>query len=304
MAFNIDRFRKERVYRCSGPISELRDDLERLRLLDMDVERSRKNWRQAALLCLAATFVLFVYGLTLDEGPEDALATRLTLWTGLVLLAGTVGCLIVYLRFRRLDLENRRYTLVSQVLHRLRRDIGPDAPVKLVVDLTPVDSSEKGLGKYKTSTGWNAEDFSDPWLTLQTRLLDGTHVRIAAVQRLRKRSRTRRSISGKYKTKYRKDSWALFAVQLRVKAERYPDLARMEPETRGAMRLPGGVVVDKLQVGEDRMALRTLVEREWDAGPNIQNNAVDGAKSVVMMLLSLYHVLHYSKELGNQAKAS
>ncbi|MFP2959612.1 hypothetical protein ACLEPN_17655 [Myxococcus sp. 1LA] len=304
MAFNIDRFRKERIYRCSGPIAELRDDLERLRLLDIDVERARKNWRQSALICLAATVVIFLYRLTLNEWAGDELALRITLWSGLVLLAGTVGCFIVYLRFRRLDLENRRYTLASQVLHRLRRDIGPDAPVKLVLDLTPMDSSEKSLGKHKTSTGWNAENFSDPWLTLQTRLLDGTHLRIAAVQRLQKRSRTRRSSSGKYKTKYRKDSWALFQVQLRVKAERYPDLARMEPEARGAVRLPGGVAVDKLQVGEDRMSLRTLAETEWDAGPNTQSNAVDGAKIVVMMLLSLYQVLLYSKELGNQAKAS
>ncbi|WP_228559578.1 MULTISPECIES: hypothetical protein [unclassified Myxococcus] len=304
MAFNIDRFREERVYRCTGPIRELREDLERLRLLDMGVEQSRRKWRKSAWVCLAATVVVFIYRMTLDEGLEDALALRLTLWPGLVMLAGTVGCFVVYLRFRRLDLENRRYTLASQVIHRLRRDIGPDASVRLELDFTPADSSEKLLGKHTTPSGWKAENFSDPWFTLQTRLLDGTHLRIAMVQRLMKRSRTRRSASGKYKTKHRQDSWALLQVQLRVKAARHQDLALLEPEARQAMRLPEDVAVDKLQLGEDRMFLRTLVEKDWDAGPNVQGDAVDAPKTVVMMLLSLYQVLNSSRQLRQQAKAS
>ncbi|WP_255208512.1 MULTISPECIES: hypothetical protein [unclassified Myxococcus] len=304
MAFNIDRFREERVYRCSGPVGELREDLERLRVLDVEVEQARRSWGQSTLLCLAAAVIIFIFRTTLEEGPEDALALQLTQWAGLALLVGSVGCLTVYLRFRSLDLENRRYTLASQVLHRLRRDIGPDAPVKLVLDFTPVDSPGKLQGKRVTPTGWDAENFADPWFTLQTRLLDGTHLRIAMVQWLEKRSRTRRSSSGKTKTKHRKRSWALLQVQLRVKAERHPDLALLEPEARQAMRLPDGAAVDKLQLGEDRMSLRTLVESEWDAGPAIPSNAVDAPKTVVMMLLSLYQVLNYSKHLRKQAKAS
>lgn len=304
MAFNSDRFRKERVYRCSGLIRELREDLERLRLLDMDVERSRRNWRRSTWLCLAVTVVSCIFQLMLDVEPEDALAPRLTLWMVFVSLVGTVGCFVVYLRFRRLDLENRRYALASQVIHRLRRDIGPDAPVKLALDFTPVDSPDKLLGKHTTPTGWNAENFADPWFTLQTRLLDGTHLRITAVQRLQKRSRTRRGSSGKYKTKYRRDSWMLLQVQLRVKAERHPDLALLEPEAREVIRLPEDVAVNKLQLGEDRLFLRTLVEKDWDAGAAVVTNAVDASKTVVMMLLSLYQVLNYSKQLRQQAKAS
>ncbi|WP_426755797.1 hypothetical protein [Myxococcus sp. Y35] len=305
MAFNIDRFREERVYRCSGPLSELRADLDRLRLLDMAVEKSRREWGQAALLCLGAAVVAVAVRMTAEAGPEHAGLRQLSMGAAVLLLAGTVGTFVRYLRFRRLDLDNRRYTLASQVLHRLRQDIGARAPVKLVLDFTPVDGEEKLLGKRVTRSGWNVEDFSDPWFTLQTRLLDGTHLRIGMVQRLQKRSRTRRSSSGRYKTKHRKRSWAVIQVLLRVKPERHPDLALLEPEARQAVKLPVGVSVARLQLDEDRMFLRTVVEGEWSAGQAVETGSeVDAPRAVVMMLLSLFQVLNYSKHLHKQAKAS
>ena len=304
MAFNIDRFRKEQVYRRSGPIAELRADLEQLGLFDSDVERLRKAWGQATLLCLAAVFVAGITQMMMAAGPEEDHLGVLALGALGLLLVGFGVCLVRYLGYRRLDLDNRRYTLAGQVIHRLRRDIGPTAPVKLSMDFRQVDLPEKKLGDRVTPSGWKAQDFADPWLTLQTRLLDGTHLSIGMVQRLQKRSRTRRSISGKYKTKFRKKGWAVIQIQLRVKAERYPDLALMEPEARKYLRLPEGVAVARLQLSEDRLLLSARLDENWAAGPVVQSAAPDAPKAVVMMLLSLYQVLNYSKHLHKQAKAS
>ncbi len=304
MAFNIDRFRKEQVYRGFGPIAELRSDLEQLGLFDTDVERLRKAWGQATLLSVAAAFVAFITWVMTDAGPEEGRLGMLTLGALGVLLVGTGVCLVRYLGYRRLDLDNRRYTLAGQVIHRLRRDIGPTAPVTLSMDFRRVDLPEKKQGHRVTPSGWKAQDFADPWLTLQTRLLDGTHLSIGMVQRLQKRSRTRRSVSGKYKTKFRKKGWAVIQVQLRVKAERYPDLALLEPEARKYLRLPEGVSVARLQLAEDRLLLSARLEENWSAGPLGQSAAPDAPKAVVMMLLSLYQVLNYSKHLHKQAKAS
>lgn len=302
MGFNLDRFRRERVYRCSGPIRELRADLDRLRILDIGVEQRRRSWGLAALLCLGAAAVAI---LIQRMFPQDASVLRVSLSAASVLVAGAAGCCAMFLRFKRLDLENRRYTLASQLLLRLRHDIGADAPVKLVLDLTPVDAPDKQKGKHVTPSGWKAQDFSDPWFTLQTRLLDGTYLRIGMVECLQKRSRVRRTQTGKYKYKTCEYSWAFIQVQLRVKPERYPNLARLEPQARQALRLPDGVAVKRLKLSKDRMVLRTFVEQRWSAGHAAEvGEAVEAPRAVVMMLLSLYQVLNYSKHLRKQGRAS
>lgn len=296
MPFDINRFHAEKRYLNTAPVSELMGDLGFLARFDSEIEALRNKWRgraSVATWCCVGLFVVLLIIVFARSGAEDSggLEKGWALW-GITLVL-SVGLHLRANKYSRQDLENRRYDLLSQLLLRLRRDIEPDEPVTLALDFRAVDHADKLTGKGRAGR-WTTNDFEDPWMSLQARLRDGTHLKLSMEEWLQKRSRTKVNARGKRKTKRKDKSATFLQAQLRVKPERHPELASMKDAARDVVRLPPKVLLSKLDVSEDRLSLRARMESNWVALPADSGSSPDATRTCLMMLLSLYQVLNHS----------
>jgi hypothetical protein len=190
----------------------------------------------------------------------------------------------------------QRRLLLATVLQRFQVDLLADAPVDVTLDLTlPLDSSKRVRTENlegKRGPGTRA-DFVDPWLSLQGRFADGTHLHLSVVDQVRVVERMK-VMPLKTRTKTRRSGVSLMTVALRVKPERHPGLAMLEDPARSAVRLPPGVKLKRLRVAEDRVELRVLMNEGWGVqgrGRPVDARKTDASRTATMMLLSLYQVL-------------
>lgn len=297
MAFDIDRFRVEKRYRNTAPVSELMEDLGFLSRFDGEMDALKRRWRRRAFIVGGVGAGLFILSNLVNnfldsEQPAPSWVSGL-LPGGIGLLVVAVVLLVKASRFGRNDLEDRRYGLPTLLLRRLGRDIAPEEPVSLELDFHPIDHKSKWKRKGMAGT-WKTNEFEDPWLSLQARLRDGTHLRLGMTEWLQKRSRTKRNARGKYKMKSKQKSGTYLQVQLRVKPERHPELTRLQGAAREAVKLPPTVALTKLQVSEDRLSLRARMDSDWEATETVSTQSRDATRACLMMLLSLYQVLNFS----------
>jgi hypothetical protein len=199
----------------------------------------------------------------------------------------------------RLDLENRRYELVTRLVRLLQADTAPQEPMTVELDFRPATHSDKFSGESATANGWTVKSYVDRWLSLQTRLLDGTHLRVEMLERTGKRSRSKRSSSGRYKTKYKTLSDALVRVRLQVKPEKYQHLGRLGARARDAVKIPLGSRLKSLSVEEDRLEMTVLMKGTW--GVENERTQVNAVQVMAMSLLSLYQLLNLSRALDKKA---
>ncbi|MCP3168975.1 hypothetical protein [Myxococcus qinghaiensis] len=305
MTFDIDRFRVEKRYRNTAPVSELMEDLGVLTVFDAEMNVFKHRWQRRAFIVGGVGAGLFVLSKLLDNVLDSELTPKLT--DGLLLASiGLLVVMVVFLvrasRFGRCDLENRRYELPSSLLRRLGRDIAPEEPVSLELDFQPIDHKAKWTRKGMAGT-WTTNEFEDPWLSLQARLRDGTHLRLSMTEWLQKRSRTRSNGRGKYKTKYKQKSGTYLQAQLRVKPERHPGLGQLEKAAREAVKLPPTVALTRLEVSDDRLGLRARMDSDWEANADVESPGQDATRTCLMMLLSLYQVLNFSTSQRKQLPA-
>ncbi|WP_375755838.1 hypothetical protein [Corallococcus exercitus] len=289
MAIDSSEFQKTYVYETRGPVVDVLADLKTLAGLDARAEQKRRGLWIAAWGCMALggvfIFVPFVWLLALAS------------------LATGIALFIIRARMGRTDLDNRRYGLLATLLQRFQVDLDVNAPVDVKLDLAPQDDARKCVGKTKRGR-WDCEDFTDAWLSLHGRFADGTHLHLSMVEHLQKRKRYGRGSSGKTKLKTKRKGKTLLQVGLRVKPERFPGLAGLRANAKQAARLPPGVVLSRLDVAEDRLSMRAVLDQEWavlttkPAPPEGKAPAgrapparQDAARAATMMLLSLYQVL-------------
>ncbi|MFY1828624.1 hypothetical protein ACN47A_22060 [Myxococcus fulvus] len=290
MSFDIDRFRVEKCYRNTAPVSVLMEDLDLLGHFDERMAEQASLWRRRRGVALMLCGGLFALAFILHNFTDTTLGGWMVA-PAILSLVVTVALHLKASGFAGCDLEDRRYQLPARLLRPLLRDIDPQEPVTLALDFQPVDHSSKATRQGKTPTGWETNDYEDPWMSLQARLRDGTHLRLSLSEWLQKRTRTRRNPRGKYKTKQKRKSATFLQAQLRVKPERHPDLARMRAQAQQVVKLPPKVKLSRLDVTEDKLAMRAHMDSEWKVEP-------DATRACLMMLLSLFQVLHASSARG------
>ncbi|NNC22434.1 hypothetical protein HJC22_42840, partial [Corallococcus exiguus] len=246
MALDTSEFKKTYVYETRAPVPEVLADLRALAGLDSRAEKTRitvgiGSW---VFLCLSIWF------------------TVLTQWLlAAALFATSIALCILWMRSKHTDLDNRRYGLVSALLQRFQVDLDANTPVDVKLDLAPEDEARKSVGKLKRGR-WDCEDFTDAWLSLHGRFADGTHLHLSVVEHVQKRKRYGRGSSGKTKLKTKRKGKTLLQVGLRVKPERFPGLADQRANAKQAVRLPPEVVLSRLDVTQDRVAMRALLGRD------------------------------------------
>ena len=265
LAIDLQQFRKERILRTRAPASQLLADIQVLR--NPEAATGRELARTGPLLP-RLLMALFAFLRRLIQAP--------------------------------LRLEARRYELVAHLLKLLRVDITPTEPLALELDLRPDTHPAKLQRETQTRTSWKVKHYVDPWLSLQGRLLDGSHFRVELTERVDDRTRWKTTARGKQKRKTKQVSDAIAKVQLRVKPERYQHLDRLGPHARNAVQLPPGTQLKNLGVEGDRITLAVRVNAPWDF-KDTERGRVNAVRLVAMMFLSLYQVLNLSRRLDKKA---
>lgn len=149
-------------------------------------DRKAQRW---ARIFLVLTIVLIVASIgacnVLSEGVGRPL--KLVAIGAMIVLVAVVAR--AWLRYRRLDLDDRKLHAVQKVLGILRADIPKDAPVALMVDLRGYKAGGKEVGRKGQATLYR-----HPWLDLTVTLADGNTITIEVVDRVKrkvKRKKTR-----------------------------------------------------------------------------------------------------------------
>ncbi|PTL78918.1 hypothetical protein [Vitiosangium sp. GDMCC 1.1324] len=295
---DLDKFRRERTYRTQAPGSQVLKDLDVLRNLDTHHERLQQQTGHVGCGALLAAVALLILVFNTNAFEEPTLHPVAAWGSGLLLVTGVIAFILRF-RHARLNLEDRRYQLATRLVQMIQADTAPEELMTVEIDLRPATDSDKLSGKGKTPGGWDVKHYVDRWLSLQGRLMDGTHLRVEMTERTDQRSRTKRSRSGKYKTKSKTQSDALVRVRLQVKPEKYQHLGRLGARARNAVQLPQGTRLRALSVEEDRLDMTILVSQSWSA--DNKPPMVNGVQVVAMSLLSLYQLLHLSRAIDKRA---
>lgn len=301
MAVDLERLSTERIYRAQASCTQVLEDMRQLREVDTSSEKKEAWAHTVGCGTLVIGGFAGFFGLA-TMGASDVSPVLLPVAPVLII----VGIIAMVMRSHhaRFNLENRRYELVSRLLQLLQADTAPEEPLDVEMDLRPGTHPAKFRIEGKTSSGWKVKSYIDRWLSLQGRLLDGTHLRLELTERIDERTRTRRGSSGKMKTKSRTVSDALVRVRLQVKPEKYPHLGRLGARARQAVQLPRGARLKTLSVEPDRLTLTVLVSDPWVTGHEPQwqkDRGVNAIRVVAMSLMSLYQLLNLSRALDKKA---
>jgi hypothetical protein len=302
-----DALSKDLVYRKQAPPAEVVADLQAVEAALPGLAKEVEEDTSTALILLGGGLLGSVMWVIVTKNLDAGVLT----WFALPILATGIGFGLRALARangdtpRMYDLlvrTSRRRELVRTLLTRLRTDLEPQGLVDLTLDQN-AGISPSTLVRQEKRGAWDCSVHQAPWLNLQARLLDGTHLRLSAVEHTRKMSKSKLNARGRRKYKYRNQDATVFQVALRVKPETHPGLASLEEAARRAVRLSPDMDLKRLRVAEDRLEMHVRVpagtldmsSRTSFTAPAGPPPMPEAARVVTMMLLSLYQTLGYAR---------
>ena len=292
--FNEVTFRQSLSYSSTALPSDILRDIDTIRNLDANAEHNNHFWNLVIAGC--------VLGILVAIGAIAAEITVVGIFFGVAGLIGLCVSISRKVHNNRLDVPNRRYELVTEVLGYLSKDIGPDETVTVLLDFKPHNHKSKFDRKGKAGK-WNVKYFVDTWLTLSGRLRDGTKFNISMIEKRQDRDRTSTSRSGKtkWKTKTKVASEAI--LQLKVKPRRYPNLSALAGATdSNAFQLPPAIGVKAFFADDETLRLRTTSAFEWDVYPMKERPGKhDGVTWLATKLMTLYGLLNTARQAAKGA---
>ncbi len=119
------------------------------------------------------------------------------------------------------------------------------------------------------------------------------------IEKQQNRQRTKRSASGKLKTKRKTKNASEAIVTLRVKEKRYPAVASLTDAPDSALiQLPPWVQVKSVGIEGESLTLRSVTKGGWNvSGPGFEPAPNDGVNWVAMKLMYLYSLLNTAKKV-------
>lgn len=209
-----------------------------------------------------------------------------------------------YGKYKKTNLEDRRYQLAARVVRLLSADMDPATPMKLSLALGAIDRKECAIGENQVM-GWNVTYYRDPWLSVAGRLADGSSFKLDKTQLLQIRKKRKVNYRGKVKHKRKDKHGVLCTLTMKYKESRYPGMAQLAPTAVQAVQLPHEAQLKGLVPQPGSLTMKVASKVPWQVpAPGTQNyqvlNAVD---LVAMMFLSIYQVLNLAKRVGGQPQA-
>lgn len=270
------------VYEGTVTLDEWRKDLAHLRLMDTRAEALRKTWYRINVIVGVVLVACILFGLVaLESLPRGSYAVVL----GVPAILLVIG-LIRHAAVKRHDAENRRYELAGALLELLARDLERGEPFYLQLGMLPADHPSKDRQRLEVN-GWHVTAYTDPWLTLRGRLLDGTRFTLTVREQLQQRTRWKRTARGKYKQKEKTKQGARAALKLRPDAEKLERL-RAAAAGKPALRLPPEARVEGLAVEDDAALLQAFLPGKWTPGSGGGRSALD---LLALMFIGMYQLM-------------
>lgn len=129
--------------------------------------------------------------------------------------------LVMYFKTRNIDVSDNLRISIMPMLYVLRDDIEPQESVELVLDLRAPMAKEKLLRTEKPRERLTETFYSDPWMSAEAILVDGSRLRWSVTDLIRHRSVTKKTRSGKWKTKTKDSKKCSVDVELTVRNKSY-----------------------------------------------------------------------------------
>jgi hypothetical protein len=178
---------------------------------DDTAEKRKATVKKGAGVGCLGSVVLFIAAMLTGAAWPDAAPVLLVVAIVLAVLTVVVGG-TTYAWYAGLDLDDRKVQTLTRFLGVLRADVPSAAPLRLEVDLRDY---RKGVRVKKESGGWFSGlmtyGYEHTWLTLDTSLADGTRVRVAVTDHVKRKEKRKR----KY-TKVRERAIASVTLSLRL----------------------------------------------------------------------------------------
>lgn len=295
---DLAAFSRTLIYSRTAPPGAIVRDMRALRQIDRFSEHRQAIWGWMSGIGLVATVVLGPVGFFVGMSTESLLIAGVALLFPLVFTSISIA---IRSRYKRLNLDNRRYELVTRLMRYLSADMAAGQPIDVTIDLRELDHGDKHTGE-GASNGWKIRYYKDPWLQVQGRFVDGTSFVIQLVQLLQKRSKWKRSASGKMKQKTKRKGKAVAVVRLSAKPDKYPRLSRVAGDAHQAVQLPGHAALGDLVIDGHRLTIKSTIIERWTDGE--EDGEHSGSQAIAMMLLSLYQVLNLAKAIDKREQAA
>ncbi len=294
---------KSRTCRTQLTAEQIQTGVAEIRQLDRHSERKANSGCAQAVIGVLGIFFGFVTAAVTEQPAFLLISLGAVVW---ILLS-----LARYFLSKKSDFENRRYELLAKVVELLSKDMSPDAQLDLALNLLPQNDKSKFTHKGKAGH-WNVQHYHDSWLSLEGRLLDGTKFSLHLAEKHQARSRMKRSSRGKMKYKSKSKNSSEATLFLKVKAEKYPQLAALGEGVQAAVQLPYWAHPKSVEVNGETLMLRVTTPTAWKVDgppapadekaapkkkPQQQGSHADGVELVMSMFLSLYQVLNLSRAI-------
>lgn len=274
------RFQGSHVYEHDASAAELLGDLQAIRAVGKQVRSRKSKWGWS---CFAG---FLLAGLSFAAALAGSMPEALPV-AGVALVCGIVLA-VVYSRVKVFD--NARIDTVERLAALLSTDMPPDAAFHVELDMRRPDHSDK-LDHEGTAGKWKVKFYTDAWLLLGGRFLDGTGFQLRLATHFQARQRTQRSSSGKSKTKRKTKQSVRAQLKLKVKPERFRHLEKLADGADKELQLPPTVAVRSLEVAADSLSLSV------DVPGTPANQDAPLHQLAAVMFLSLYRVLNLSRTI-------
>ena len=215
-------FLKTKTLQGKTTLEELLEFLKKLKEYDELGDAARKQLGMVLLFC----------GIGIFAGIVCA-ATGFSQILGMVIIAVAVICAfvfgIIFSRLKGYDLPDQLRNLIVPLLTILKEDMAPNRPVEVSFDLRGrTRDKQTSDEKPKMMSGYpkvRYTRFTDEWFTFRTKLVDKTAVQLKCISFIERRGITKRSRSGKIKSKTKWKNRAVVDLSLKPPAEAAAHLA-------------------------------------------------------------------------------
>lgn len=285
---DINGFLKEPVYVTSLANRKVRKQLDYIAHYDenvVDKKVSLFNW----MLLLSGLGSAGSFCLTLNFADQHPAVFGLVV----VGVGAFVFCLVKRLSWGGINLDNERHLAARRVVGMVAADMDPKAPLRTRIDFRDIDHKSKFQRKGEAN-GWKVQYYEDPWIKLEGRFVDGTAFSVTLTEKYQKRTKWKRSASGKMKHKSKTKRGAQVSLSLKVKAKRYGELSSRQALIEKALELPPAFALKKLSVGENLLSLVLQSKGE-------QVDADVATRAIAASMLSSYQALNAFKQMEKGA---
>lgn len=286
--FDETEFMRSLRYRGSNAVETVLADMTRLRKFDREQEKKGLFWKRIAVL---GGVSLLIGGICLFA---EHTRTGMVL-NGIGLPLTVIGVLLLF-RYRRLNLDNRRYELVFGLLSLLRKDMAATACIDVAIDFTPHIHKSRLTRTGKVGP-WDTRYFVHPWLQMTGVLVDGTRFTLKLIERHQDRHKVKINPRGKRKHKSKTKTFSEAILTLKLRLKRYPGFESLSDGLADSLRMPPWVQLKSINANGRLLILRTTTKSLWNVPEPDSDRTTehDGTHWIAVMFLNLYGLLDSAK---------